>query len=55
MTTSKDKKQSSNVHNEEDQAVDVISEADPAVKILCQHCGRTSTNGIRCSREGVCY
>ena len=52
MKTSKDKKQSSKVDFNEGKAVVSILKEDNIEKILCQHCGRTSANGIRC--VGMC-
>ena len=38
-------------HNNEDNDKDVES-IDKQEKVLCIHCGRTSSNGIRCL--GIC-
>tara|TARA_Y100001968_G_C18709442_1_gene415004 strand:- start:208 stop:387 length:180 start_codon:yes stop_codon:yes gene_type:complete len=46
-------KDSSFKNNESNEGNQIIEESDKNLeKILCNHCGRTSSNGIRC--QGIC-
>ena len=52
MKTSKAKKQSSTFLFKEDKDAAASSREDNIERILCQHCRRTTSNGIRCL--GIC-